>query len=236
MVAWIVLGVVSGSSWGSSRATVLSVWPPHWHARCARALVACVLSDVLPQEEMGCTRFRVALFALASLGLPNLRLKLSHCGVKLSHRGPGPPQLSPGYRMLAPRSPRLASRSATLTTGYPNLASPMSVSSYPSLTTSYHRLSSSHQISPIVRLQVNQCWLQLTPWWPRVSQLGFVWSPLCLKASTLGLKSPHAWQPRIPIVASSHPMLALTLRSHTLTPKAKCAGNGQTAQAKQADG
>ena len=124
MVAWIVLGVVSGSSWGSSRATVLSVWPPHWHARCARALVACVLSDVLPQEEMGCTRFRVALFALASLGLPNLRLKLSHRGVKLSHRGPGPPQLSPGYRMLAPRSPRLASRSATLTTGYPNLASP----------------------------------------------------------------------------------------------------------------
>ena len=205
MVAWIVLGVVSGSSWGSSRATVLSVWPPHWHARCARALVACVLSDVLPQEEMGCTRFRVALFALASLGLPNLRLKLSHCGVKLSHRGPGPPQLSPGYRMLAPRSPRLASRSATLTTGYPNLASPMSVSSYPSLTTSYHRLSSSHQISPIVRLQVNQCWLQLTPWWPRVSQLGFVWLVLCLKTSTLGLKSPHGWQPRTPIVASNLP-------------------------------
>ena len=156
-------GVVSGSSWGSSRATVLSVWPPHWHARCVRALVACVLSDVLPQEEMGCTRFRVALFALASLGLPNLRLKLSHRGVKLSHRGPGPPQLSPGYRILAPRSPRLASRYAIVTTGYPNLASPMSVSSYPSLTTSYHRLSSSHQISPIVRLQVNQGWLQLTP-------------------------------------------------------------------------
>ena len=95
-------GVVSGSSWGSSRATVLSVWPPHWHARCARALVACVLSDVLPQEEMGNTRFRVALFALACLGLPNIRLALSHRGVKLSHCGPGPPHLSPGYRMLAP--------------------------------------------------------------------------------------------------------------------------------------
>ena len=95
-------GAVSGSSWGLPRANVLSVWPPHWHARCVRALVACVLSDVLPQEEMGCTRSRVALFALASLGLPNLRLKLSHRGVKLSHRGPGPPHLSPGYRMLAP--------------------------------------------------------------------------------------------------------------------------------------